>query len=101
MAAIDRLAALWSAAIVTLAVGVTLAMSSAGPEPAGTDIDPTAPSALCESHGYEWSEKYDYCHMRNIDLCRDWGGRAACYPGPELNCFKRTCVDVCWMGCGF
>ena len=101
MAAIDRLAALWSAAIVVVAVGVTLAMSSAGPEPAGTDIDPTAPSALCESHGYEWSEKYDYCHMRNFDLCREWGGSASCYSGPELNCFKRTCEDVCYLGCGF
>ncbi len=35
MAGIDKLATLWSVAIAASAVGITLAMSSAGPEPVG------------------------------------------------------------------
>ncbi len=130
MTAIDRLATLWSAAIVVVAVGVTLAMSSAGPEPVGTDIDPAAPSALCESHGYEWNEEYYFCDMwsshvsdkichdhgidqqdcldyilkldRYGDLCREWGGNPeTCDPEAGLSADSRTKVDICMTVCGF
>ncbi len=130
MAAIDRLATLWSAAIVAVAVGVTLAMSSAGPEPAGTVTDPPAPSALCESHGYEWNDEYDYCDMRGPhvvakicrdrgidqqdcgdyiieldrhgDLCREWGGNpSSCDPEAGWNADRSFREDICRVVCGF
>jgi len=73
MAAVDKMAAVWSAGIVAAAVGVALAASYAGSEPTAGSESPS-PSALCESQGYDWIEGFGYCDISIPSVCEALGG---------------------------
>jgi len=72
MAAVDKMAAVWSAGIV--AVGVALVVSLAGTGSTADD-EPLAPSARCESGGHEWNEEFEFCRISWFSLCEDLGGK--------------------------
>jgi len=71
MAAVDKMAAVWSAGIVAAAVGVALAASYAGSGPAAGG---EGPSALCESQGHNWDEDLGYCFISLPSACEALGG---------------------------
>ncbi len=108
MAEIDKIASLWSVAIVALAVGITLAMSSAGSEPVGRSPPPdlnsigglimptaepeqdspggeaTVQSDLSDSWMVQALWRSQECMAYGYDDVRDW----------DL-CLKRQMADLC------
>jgi len=94
MAAIDRMAAAWSAGIVVVAIGAALAASLAGPEstvgdelPAQKDLETNivnpvglgstsgdelpAQSAMCEAGGHVWSGELGVCYVITARTCEE------------------------------